>query len=295
MNGVTVPCLSSSSGCLDVLVVGGVGVDDTVYLSEPLLPGIWTQAASEQRSPAGSAATVAVALADTGLTVGLAGAVGKDSVGDWLCQTMATAGVHRYIRRVEGPSPRSLVLVEPSGERTIIGLTPDLLEHATAALPTTVLPGAHATLVVPAWRPQFAGVLHAAQEAGARTVVGLRAIAVQALRADVAVGSERELGDVNPYGVIDRFGTVVVTRGARGAYALTAEGRLEIAPVAVEAVDATGAGDAFLAGVVAGLARGHALSDALRLAAVWGAAAAARRGTVAPSYEEALNLQERAE
>lgn len=295
MSATTGPRPGGTHSRLDVLVVGGIGVDDAVYLNEPLRPGMWTQATPEQRSTAGSAATIAVALAGAGLTVALAGAVGTDTVGDWLRQTLTAAGVECHIRRVSGPSPRSLVLVEPSGERSIIGLSADLLEHAVAALPLTTLPGACTTFLIPAWRPQFSDVLNAAQQAGARTVVGLRALADPALRAHVAVGSERELGGVDPRTVLDRFDTIVVTIGTRGARVLTADRQLDVAPVAVEAVDATGAGDAFLAGLVAGLAHGEPLFDALRLAAAWGAAAVARRGTVAPPYEQALQLREMAQ
>ena len=39
-----------------------------------------------------------------------------------------------------------------------------------------------------------------------------------------------------------------------------------IAPVAVEAIDTTGCGDAFMGTVLAGLASGHALADSAQLA-----------------------------
>lgn len=283
----------SATPPLSVLVVGGVGVDDTAYLCEPLCRGMWTQAARQRRSPAGSALTVAVALASAGVSVTLAGAVGTDADGDWLCQTLAAAGVERRVHRVAGPSPRSLVLVEPSGERTIIGLTSDLLAHATAALPRTGSPVQDANiLVVPAWRAQFTDLLCAASAAGVLTVVGLRALADPGVRADIAVGSEGELGDVVPTEIFDRFATVVVTAGELGASVFSAAGRSHVPPLTVQPVDATGAGDAFLAGLVVGLAHGVPTMEALRLAAAWGAAAAATAGTAAPSHGDVAGMVE---
>jgi 2-dehydro-3-deoxygluconokinase len=49
---------------------------------------------------------------------------------------------------------------------------------------------------------------------------------------------------------------VVVKRGARGASLWTADGRLDQAALAVEAVDTVGAGDAFCAGFISGLLDG---------------------------------------
>ncbi len=59
--------------------------------------------------------------------------------------------------------------------------------------------------------------------------------------------------------------TVIVTNGARGAYAHT-DGQTWFARTnGQKSVSSTGAGDAFGAGVVAGLAKGHELDNALRL------------------------------
>ena len=50
---------------------------------------------------------------------------------------------------------------------------------------------------------------------------------------------------------------VVITRGARGAVVLTAQGPVEVPAAHVERlVDTTGAGDLFAAGFLSGLARG---------------------------------------
>ena len=71
---------------------------------------------------------------------------------------------------------------------------------------------------------------------------------------------------------------VVVTRGADGAVAVTAEGRFRATPPPVEVVSALGAGDGFLAGLLLGLVRTSDWGYALRLAGACGAAVCCASG-----------------
>lgn len=71
---------------------------------------------------------------------------------------------------------------------------------------------------------------------------------------------------------------VIVTLGARGALVLDADGETQLAAVAVDVVDTTGAGDAFLGGVCAALAEDKPLSTAARYGAAMAAAACSAAG-----------------
>jgi 1-phosphofructokinase family hexose kinase len=64
----------------------------------------------------------------------------------------------------------------------------------------------------------------------------------------------------------------VVTLGAQGALAADAHGAWWARPPAIRAVSSVGSGDSLLAGLVTGLLRGLALSEALRLGVACGAA-----------------------
>lgn len=93
-------------------------------------------------------------------------------------------------------------------------------------------------------------------------------------------------------GVVERLlaagvPSVVLTVGPRGAWigAGSAEPTRVPAP-AVDAVDTTGAGDAFVGALAVGLVRGEALADAARRAVQVGAFAVGRRGAQ-PSYPAA--------
>jgi ribokinase len=59
---------------------------------------------------------------------------------------------------------------------------------------------------------------------------------------------------------------VVVTLGARGAVVVTADSEVDIEAFAVEAVDTTGAGDAFTGNLAHGLDEGMDLAGAARFA-----------------------------
>jgi sugar/nucleoside kinase (ribokinase family) len=67
---------------------------------------------------------------------------------------------------------------------------------------------------------------------------------------------------------------VIVKRGAGGCQFLQGRRWWVVPPVEVQAVDTTGAGDAFAAGYIAGRLRGWAMADAVALANACGAAAA---------------------
>ena len=71
---------------------------------------------------------------------------------------------------------------------------------------------------------------------------------------------------------------VVLTLGAAGAVAVTAEGAIGQAAIPVEAIDALGAGDAFAAALGVALSRGAGTAQALLQAAAAGAIATRRAG-----------------
>jgi 1-phosphofructokinase family hexose kinase len=79
--------------------------------------------------------------------------------------------------------------------------------------------------------------------------------------------------------VADRLGGIaIITQGSEGAVAAGPEGRWRVSPPAVRARSPVGAGDSAAAGVVAGLARGLALPDAVRLGVATGTASALHLG-----------------
>jgi ribokinase len=84
-------------------------------------------------------------------------------------------------------------------------------------------------------------------------------------------------------------GAVIVTLGERGALIVTGEGKEHVPAVKVEAVDPTGAGDAFIGSLGVFLAEGLVLAEAVRRANAVAALSVTRAGTQTsfPTRDEA--------
>jgi len=83
--------------------------------------------------------------------------------------------------------------------------------------------------------------------------------------------------------------TVIVTLGRAGAVAVRADGSgLRVAALAIEPIDTTGAGDAFVGVLAASLDRGTPLGEALSYASTAGALACLKEGaqSALPTAEE---------
>jgi ribokinase len=85
---------------------------------------------------------------------------------------------------------------------------------------------------------------------------------------------------------------VVMTLGERGALIVTSSSSTHIPAIRVSAVDTTGAGDAFNAGLATALASGSGLEEAVQLAVVTGGLAVTREGVIPslPSRDEVRNF-----
>jgi sugar/nucleoside kinase (ribokinase family) len=270
-----------------VAVVGSVAVDHVVRLKEPLRAGTHVEGCEVERRLGGGGANVAVPLARAGHDVLLFSALGQDEDAAWLEGQLTAAGLGTGdVLHASGPSTRSLVLIDPTGERSIVNLTrcvdADLGERlagvdADVLYVRTRVPGLASAMASACRRMRV--VAHAppcgAAECPAHILVG-SALDLPAewqaspfAAARIAAGSTLEW--------------VVVTRGADGARALSEHRHIEIPAVPTKAVDTTGAGDAFAAGVVHCLARREPIDVALRVGAAWGAAAAGQEGSVLSS------------
>jgi ribokinase len=264
------------------VVVGSVGVDEVVRLGEPLRAGGHLQGRPTERRLGGGAANTGVTLARAGHEVMLVGAVGDDADGEWVLAELGAAGVDTSaVVRRPGPSTRSLVLVDPDGDRTIVNLH-RCLEEA----PPARLLGIAADAVYVRSREAGLGPLLAARLADTLLVAHVPPTAAGERPAHVLVASASDLSAAEqrrPLGLGRRVAGgglrwFVLTRGASGAVAYARGRRLRATAPPVAAVDSTGAGDVFASGLVHALLAGAEMPAALELACVWGALAAASPG-----------------
>jgi arabinose-5-phosphate isomerase len=243
-----------------------------------------------------------------GLATGIFGRQGDDEGGRFLRAAMDRLGIARDLVLDGSASSMAEIFVDDAGARAIY-MAPAATAETTAAHvrerhADTIRSAARLTTEV-SQLPLAAAreALAIAREAGVATVVDLDVPPRDA----AALGSEAELEAVlraadllkpaksavrellpdlgdDPLELARamraRFGNgaVVLTDGAAGC-AIAAEGFEGLVPgQAVEAVDTTGAGDAFLGGLLAALHHGLGWRDAGRLANACGAACAERIG-----------------
>jgi sugar/nucleoside kinase (ribokinase family) len=275
-----------------IVVVGSAAQDDVVTLVQPLRAGCHLDARSRRLRLGGGGANTAVPLRHAGHDVALVAPVGADAVGEWLLAKLQAAGIDvSAVARVPGDSTRSLVLVEPGGERTIVNLN-----RCREAGPPQRLSSLEADAIYARSRDLDLRELLADAAARCVVVAHVPPLAPGSRPVHVLVGSE---SDLPPEFLADPCAAgraiagetlrlVVVTRGPRGAEGFSASERVAVPAPVVPVVDSTAAGDVFAAGLVHGLALGRPTRALLEGAVAWGAAAVACPGV--PSRETIESL-----
>jgi site-specific DNA-methyltransferase (adenine-specific) len=276
----------------EVVVFGVVAAD--VVLRVPRIPAPGDQVNAEALGwrIGGSSANVACGLSTAGHHVRLVGPVGTDAVGDHLLTELEHYGVDTgYCFRADAASPRTLILIDDTGERTIIAVDS----------------GAEPSSFLPERGPDLRSADCVYIEGYTRYPTGTAAGAESALLvtsppvpgattwpATVVIGSETQYSDVTPAGMFEavrsvsgeRLKWVVVTRGRKGADAYAASSDVHVDAVAADQIDATGAGDAFTVGLLHGLLQGDDMVTALQAGAAWGAATVAQLRSIPVPWEE---------
>jgi sugar/nucleoside kinase (ribokinase family) len=283
-----------------VLVVGDLVTDVLVAHAGPLAVGSDTDARITVGG-GGQAANTAAWLAHAGADVTLVAAVGDDHVGRERIAELVAAGVRCAVRAHAGAATGSIVVLTSAAERTMITdrgaallLDPDDVTAAVKAAPdATHLHLSGYPLLHAGSRPGGLAALAAARERGLTTSVDaasaepLRQLGPRAFQ-DLVRGTELLLCNSDEAEVLAGAGSaadqaavlttfarnVVVKRGAEGAIWASRDGVLRsVAGVRVPALDPTGAGDAFAAGLLAAWCSGSDPAAALAAGAALGAVA----------------------
>jgi sugar/nucleoside kinase (ribokinase family) len=275
-----------------IVVVGSVAQDDVVWLQQPLRAGRHLDARRRELRLGGGGANVAIPLRHAGHRVQLVAAVGADPAAEWILAKLESAGIDTTaVARAPGESTRSLVFVDPAGERTIVNI-----QRCTEAQPPERLRSLAADAIYARSRDLDLAELLAERARDLLVVAHIPPLAAGSRPAAVLVGSESDLTPellADPWSAGraiagDALRWVVLTRGPLGATAYSRDERLAEPAPTISAVDTTGAGDVFAAGLVHALVEGRAMSAALRGAVAWGAASVSCAGL--PSEDAILQL-----
>ncbi len=269
------------------LVVGAVAWDRPIWLASALGAGARiigrTLNAQLDGRLGGGGANAGIALLAAGHEVAVHAAVAHGDEGEALLQAAQSAGLDmRLARRTDRAWKNTLILIEPSGERVILGLDP---AAATAEPDAAPLSAAEAKAYAPQGLYLRAGRLPGAATVMAAclgpTITHWPTDDETLACATILVGSRDDLR-LNPeesaFAAARSAGAqalrwAILTDGANPVCADNGETVLTCWPPAATVADATGAGDVFAAGLLEALAAGALMQNALEHACRWGAAA----------------------
>ncbi len=270
---------------MDVLCVGHASFDVTMSVPHHPSADEKTRATAMRLSGGGPAANAAVQVARLGGRAGFAGYLGQDVFGCAHAAEFEREGVMLdALVRGRAPTPVSQVLAKPDGSRCVINYSKD-----TPALPGHAIQpdSLHARVMLfDGHEPHVSRRLCAwARGQGIPTVLdagslhdGTQALAMEV---DYLLGSEkfaRQYTGCRDAGLALQAlacqrDHVAITLGSRGLVCY-GQGRFRWIPAfAVDAVDSTGAGDAFHGAFALAVAEGKGWMDALRFASAAGALA----------------------
>ncbi|MFJ5529132.1 ribokinase [Streptomyces sp. NPDC093261] len=281
----------------DLLVVGSANADLVIGVERRPAAGETVLGSDLLVHPGGKGANQAVAAARLGARTALLARVGDDAHGRLLLQSQRAAGVHTEGVVVGGaPTGVALITVDPSGENSIVvspgangRLSPEDVQAAGKLLSASRVVSAQLEIpletVVEVVRKLPSGtrfVLNPSppRPLPAEVLAACDPLIVNEHEARVITGADLDGSPEDWAAALLALGprSVVVTLGSRGALVATAASMTRVPSVKVEAVDTTGAGDAFTAALAWRLGTGASLPDAAAYAARVGAAAVTRPG-----------------
>lgn len=287
-----------------VLVVGSLNMDLVVTSERLPRPGETLPGRTFSTHPGGKGANQAAAAAKLGAAASIVGCVGTDAFGAQLCDFLAGLGVDvsRVSRTQTSATGVALIVVDAAGQNSIVVVPGANAELAGGSLALSPQPEDVVLCQLEVPLPTVRRAFELARAAGARTLLNpapALAGAAQLLDlADVVLLNELELATLlgsaqhatepaQALRAARQLATgnrlVIVTLGAQGVVAVSANTELTLPGHAVRAVDTTGAGDTFAGALAAALADGRALPDALSYANAAAACSVLRPGAAEAS------------
>jgi fructokinase len=248
-----------------------------------------------QESGGGSAANTCAVAAALGARVAYLGKVADDQLGAAFRNDIAAAGVHFPSAPLVGgaPTARSLILVTPDGQRTMNTYLGACVAFAEDDVDTALVADAAVLYLEgylfdpPAAQAAFRRAAAAAHAAGRQVALSLsdpfcvdrhRAAFRALVRHDVDIlfANQMEvtsLYEVNSFeeameAARQDVALAVLTRSEAGSEILRGAETVSVTAEPTQVVDTTGAGDAYAAGFLAGLAAGRPLPVCGRLGSI---------------------------
>jgi len=259
--------------------------------------------------PGGCAANSAIVLHRLGVPASVVGRVGDDLFGDLVERYLRERGIDTdgVTRAPDYGTSKTVILPVLGEDRRFIHTFGANAALAAADIPSSALEAAEVIyvggyLVLPGLHQgDLAERLRFAREHGTRIVLD---VVVPSGHADLSIDAVRELlpladyflpnedearaltGEAEPRRQAELLleagaTTVVIKRGERGVFVRDGDETFELPAPPVDAVEPSGAGDAFAAGLILGMLEGWDLERSVRFASVLGASACTALGCYA--------------
>ena len=282
----------------DIICIGMALVDSIIrgFDPEPVSASGY-RAESGSLNVGGEAVNEAMAAAKLGMKTGILCSLGEDEAGELVLGALRRCGVDTglIVRSGERPTPVSTMFVRGDGTRKSVTNRAHSLNFHPEQY-TEQFADARALILGSLFRAPFDdpeiihAVLTAARDAGQITVAdtklpNFRFLNLEDIRdslplVDYITPNEDEAryysGKDTPEEMADAFlergvGNVIIKLGGKGCFFKNPETSFRLPACDIQAVDATGAGDNFVAGFTAEILRGSTPYDALRFANACGA------------------------
>jgi ribokinase len=287
-----------------ICVVGSANVDVTIRSPRFPRPGETLSGHSCHLGMGGKGANQAVAAARLGAHVALVARVGADAFGQEAVRSYEREGIDTsfILRDARASTGTAVIIVDDKAENCILvvggansGLSPDDVRAAAVAVKGADVLLCQLETPVESTLEAF----RLARAAGVRTILTPAPAADLSDEllslCDICVPNETEIelltgkmigtfddAELAAKDLLARgVGAVVVTLGSRGALIVDNDTAQHIPAINVEAVDPTGAGDAFTAALAVFIANGLSIREAARKATAVAALTITRIGTQA--------------
>ena len=264
-----------------VIIVGPTSWDTVINIVNFPENGGFAQGKNRSERPGGSGLNIAAAVASSGVRTRLISYVGDDNIGSGLLENLQRTAIQEIdVKVLPGPSLHAIITVDDDGERTVFALE----ENRFSEIESSVTFDKNDVVVFPVWRAFYRTMLESAQLVGATTVVGVNAIKDKDIHAEYIVGSIKDVTDFEFDS--DRFQIAVITKGPEGVEIFYGHEKEQLPAKPVPIVDATGAGDSFLAGMLVGLAQGERARESAEIGIHWASFAIQSSSSVPPHWDE---------
>ena len=303
----------------DIICIGMALVDSIIkgFDPEPVSASGY-RAVSGSLNVGGEAVNEAMAAAKLGMKTGILCSLGEDEAGELVIGALRRCGVDTapVVRSAERPTPVTTMFVREDGTRKSVTNRAHSLNFHPEQY-AAQFTDARAVILGSLFRAPFddpeiiRAVLSAAKAAGQFTVAdtklpNFRFLNLDDVREslpliDCITPNEDEAryysGKERPEDMADMFldrgvGSVIIKLGGKGCLFKNREASFRLPACSIQAVDATGAGDNFVAGFTAEILRGSSPYDALRFANACGAicTTAVGAGTALKNRDQVLEF-----